>query len=106
MLRLLTIFIFITIGLSLIPSCNKSPDQKAYEEVLATMSMDKAKKFFDSYPKSRYRDRLVTTIIEWCRQENTEECYTMILNALPKNHRQYIEVSNYYENQFKGKKEK
>ena len=68
------------------------------------MSMDKAKKFFEAYPKSRYRDRLVAMIIEWCGQEKTEQCYTMILEALPKDHPRYIEVFNFYENQFKGKK--
>ncbi len=92
------------VSLSLISGCGKPSDQKAYEEVVATMSMEKAKRFFDSYPKSRYRDRLVNEIIEWCKQEETKECYKLIVDTLPKDHPQYQGVVAYYESKFGEKK--
>lgn len=87
-----------------ISSCSKPPDQKAYEEVVATMSLEKAKRFFDNYPQSQYRDRLVNEIIDWCKHEETEGCYKMILDTLPKDHPRYKEVVAYYEKHFGDKK--
>ena len=79
-------------------------DQKAYNEVIATMSMEKARHFFYDYPNSRLKDILVNQIIEWCKQEKTEECYKIILETIPKDHRKYIELSNYYNAHFKADK--
>ncbi len=75
-------------------------DKKAYEEILNTMSMNKAKRFFDRYPQSKYKDQLITKIIGWCKQENTEECYRMILDTIPKNDKQYEAMFFYYERHF------
>ena len=83
-----------------IAGCGKPPDQKAYEEVIATMSMDKARGFFDKYPQSRYRDKLADEIIGWCEQENTEDCYKLILETLPGEHPRYKEIVAYYEKHF------
>ena len=87
-----------------ISNCGKPPDQKAYEEILATMSMEKAKRFFDNYPKSQYRDKLINEIIVWCQQENTDECYKIAIDTLPKDHPQYNKIISYYKKHFGGKK--
>ncbi len=68
------------------------------------MSMEKAKKFFDQYPQSQYRDKLVNEIIAWCAQEDKEECYKLVTETLPKDHPRYKEVIAYYEKHFLGKK--
>lgn len=83
---------------------NKSSDQKAYNEVIATMSMEKANQFFRDYPDSRLKDILVDQIVEWCKQEKTEECYRMILEAIPKDHATYRALQIYYNEQFKSDK--
>ncbi len=103
-LKILAILILTLISIPLISSCSKPPDQKAYEDIVATMSMEKAKKFFDNYPHSLYRDRLVDEIIKWCKHEETEECYKMILDTLPKDHPRYREVFAYYERHFGDKR--
>lgn len=78
----------------------KPADQKAYNEVIATMSMDKAKRFFHSYSDSHYRDELANQIIKWCEQENTEESYRMVLETIPKSHVKYQELQDYYNTYF------
>jgi len=79
----------------------KTSDFKAYEDVIATMSMEKANNFFTEYPNSSYKDRLVNEIIEWCKQQRTEECYRMILTAIPKDHIRYNELLLYYKTYYK-----
>ena len=91
-------------GILFIWGCGKPSDQKAYEEIVATMAMEKAKRFFDTYPQSPYRNRLVEEIVEWCQREDTEECYRVILQALPKDDRRYQEVVAHYEKRFGEKK--
>lgn len=103
-IKLLAIFILVLVSISFISSCSKPPDQKAYEDIVATMSMEKAKRFFENYPESQYRDRLVNEIIGWCKHEETWECYKLILDTLPKDHPRYKEVVAYYENHFGDKK--
>lgn len=99
----MSIFI-LALLITLFFGCSKPPDQKAYEEIVATMSMEKAKRFFHNYPKSRYRDKLVNEIIDWCRDEETEEGYKLAIEALPKDHPRHKEVVAYYEKHFLNKK--
>ena len=97
----IAIFIIVLAALFFILRDGKPSDQQAYEEVVATMSMEKAKRFFDEYPHSEFRDKLIGEIIGWCKKEETEECYRMILDAIPKDHVRYREVSSYYEKQYR-----
>ena len=54
--RLMPIFILALLSMLLV-SCSKPPDQKAYEEIVTTMSMEKAKRFFHNYPQKLGRGR-------------------------------------------------
>lgn len=98
MIRISTIVILV--GIFSVSSCSKPSDQKLYEKVIETMSMLKAKQFFKSYPKSQYSDKLADEIVGWCKQEETETCYKMLLDTLPEYHPRRKEMVAYYENQF------
>jgi hypothetical protein len=73
-------------------ACGAASDRVAYDEVIATMSMEKAKRFFDQYPWSPYRDRLVDELVGACRREGTADCYRLILASIPRDHARYGEI--------------
>ena len=104
MRKLVAIIILSVINVLLISGCSGSNDKNDYEDTIATMSMEKAKRFFDNYPESQYRDKLANEIIGWCKQEETGQCYEMIINALPKNHPRHKEIVAYYKEHFIDKK--
>ncbi len=104
MVRFSIIFILVLSGGYILSNCGKPSDQKAYEEVLGTMSMEKARIFFDKYPKSQYRDKLINEIVAWCKKEDTESSYKIAIEALPKDHPRYKELVNHFEERFASKK--
>lgn len=74
-------------------------DRAAYDEVVFSMSLEKATRFFGTFPDSPYADRLVTDLIGWCREEraNPVNCYRMVLEAVPRDHPGYREAVGAYE---------
>jgi len=89
------------LGLCLVfAACGKSPDRRAYDDVVATMSLHKAEQFFERFPQSPCRDRLVDDIIGWCRREGTAECYEMALGVIPKDHPGYEAAVSDYSRRF------
>ncbi|MGH7407873.1 MAG: hypothetical protein ACREKF_07700 [Candidatus Methylomirabilales bacterium] len=85
-------------------SQGKPSDRAAYDEVVVSMSLEKATRFFATYPDSPYADQLVTDLIGWCRQErgNPVDCYRMILGAVPRDHPRYGEALGAYEGALGG----
>jgi hypothetical protein len=64
----------------------KQSDKHAYEEVLSTLSLQKAKQFFENYPESPYIDQLITRIMALCAKEDTKQCCSMVIEVIPLKH--------------------
>jgi hypothetical protein len=94
------VIIIVLIGVFFALRDNKTSDQEAYKDILATMSMKKAKQFFIEYPNSNLKNILIDEIIRWCKKEKTDECYRIILDTIPKDHLKYKELYSYYKKHY------
>ncbi len=88
---------------AILSACGKSPDRRAYDDAVATMSLQRARQFFERYPDSPYRDRLVDDVIGWCRREEAAECWKMIRDVVPADHPRYPEVAAECRRHFGGR---
>lgn len=82
------IIFFFIISLLLI-TCGKPSDQKAYEDVISTMSLEKAKNFFYTHPESPYADRLASDLVIMYSNEKSEVLCTELLKIIPEKYSQH-----------------
>lgn len=89
----------IAVLLVMLQGCFKSDEQKAYEEAVSTVSLQKIASFFEKYPNSKYGELIIAEFSATCDVDpDSKGCYRMILKASPKDNVQYGEILNKIEN--------
>jgi hypothetical protein len=83
----------VVVLLVMLQGCFKSDEQKAYEETVSSLSLQKFTSFFQKYPHSKYGELMVSEFSVACDvNPDSRGCYEMILKAIPKDSLQYDKV--------------
>lgn len=83
--------LYISFILIITLTCGKPSDKQAYEEVLGTLSAEKVKNFFNTYPNSPYAEQLVDDLVILCSRDKSDQCCGMILQTISEKHIRYNE---------------
>lgn len=79
-------------GLLTVVGCSAPSEQAAFEEVLATFSIEKAESFLADYPDGDYADQLISHLADWCAEETDTELRFALVSSIPTTHARYAEI--------------
>lgn len=100
---LLIVVVLLTVSGVVVFTRWQPSDEQAYLDVVATMSLGKAKDFFAKFPQSQYGNKLASDIIAWCKTERISGCFQAILDILPREHPRYPEILHLSEQELENR---